>query len=421
MFALVDCNNFYASCERLFRPDLRGQPIVVLSSGDGCVIARSNEAKALGIVMGEPYFKIKPLCHTQKVHIFSSNFTLYRDLSQRVMSIIEQAWAHTEIYSIDEAFLDLSTMEPILQEVFCQDLQKNILKCTGIPVSIGLGRSKTLAKISNFVAKRELKIPVFNIDNHLDWLKRIDVGEVWGIGRQWRKKLTCQGICTAYDLTQVDVHQLRRQFNVAVMWTALELKGISCLQLSDDTAPRKTILSSRSFSTMQTEFESLAQAVSMHSHIAYEKLREQGSLTHCVCVFLRTNRFREDLPQYEQSGSIRLIMPTDDVRLITQHAKACLRAIYKPGYSYKKAGVWLTELSDKSGYQFDLFQARCEEKLKTSANFLKVLDKINHRFGKHTLHLAALGFNNTWDAQFQFKSPAYTTRWTELPSVCNGT
>ncbi|HLF66153.1 MAG TPA: DUF4113 domain-containing protein, partial [Gammaproteobacteria bacterium] len=225
-------------------------------------------------------------------------------------------------------------------------------------------------------------------------------------------------ICTAYDLTQRDAQQLRREFNVAIMWTALELKGVSCLQLSEE-GPRKTILSSRSFNHMQTDFDSLAQAVSMHSKIAYEKLRAQHSCTHAVTVFLRTNRFREDLPQYVQSACVRFITPTDDVRLITHHAKACLRAIYKPGFYYKKVGVWLTELNDNSSYQFDLFHEQCEHTRQTNAAFLSVLDKINHRFGQHTLHLAALGFERSWDTQYQFKSPAYTTRWSELPVVYN--
>jgi DNA polymerase V len=421
MFALIDCNNFYASCERLFRPDLRAKPIIVLSSGDGCVIARSNEAKALDIKMGEPYFKIQSLCHKHKVQVFSSNFTLYRDLSQRIMSIIEEAWEDVEIYSIDEAFLDLSNMNICLQEAFCLDLHKKILKCTGIPVSIGLGASKTLAKISNHIAKKELKTPVFNVTHQLDWLKKIDIGDVWGIGRQWRKKLMNQGIYNAYDLTQTDVQLLKQQYNVMIMRTAMELKGISCLQIHEAAAPKKTILSSRSFNGMQTELAMLSQAISMHCHNLYEKLRTQKSLAGSITVFLRTNRFRQDLAQYAQSASIKLIIPTDDVRLLTHHAKQCLQAIYKPGYAYKKVGVYVTELTDNSRYQGDLFTFVCEKKAKQTKAFLTVLDTINQRFGKQTLHLGALGFNKKWDVKFHAKSPAYTTRWSELLKVRNGT
>ncbi len=421
MFALVDCNNFYASCERLFRPDLYAKPIVVLSSGDGCVIARSNEAKTLGIKMGEPYFKIKSVCLANKVQVFSSNFTLYRDLSQRVMSIIENAWLETEIYSIDEAFLDLSTMPPCLQEVFCYDLQKIILKHTGIPVSIGIGKSKTLAKVSNFIAKKILKKPVFNVNDDLEWLKKIDIGDVWGIGRQWQKKLTASGISTAYDLTVCDLQQLRAQFNVVLMRTAMELKGESCLDMVEVHEPKKTILSSRSFSQMQTEFDPLAQSVSMHCNNIYEKLRAQHSFAYSISVFLTTNRFRQDLAQYSECVSMKLITPTDDVRRLTQYARQCLKKIYKPGFFYKKVGVCLSDITENTVYQADLFQKECEKTTEKSKKFLAVLDHINARFGKRTIHLAALGFVKAWDTKFKFKSPAYTTRWSDLAEVKNKT
>ncbi len=421
MFALLDCNNFYASCERLFRPDLMGKPIVVLSSGDGCVIARSNEAKALDIAMGEPFFKIKSFCAQNKVHVFSSNFTLYRDLSQRVMSIIEEAWEQTEIYSIDEAFLDLSSMASELQETFCQDLQKSILKCTGIPVSIGLGKSKTLAKISNHVAKKMLKTPVFNITFHPEWLKKIDIGDVWGIGRKWRKKLTDQGICTAFDLAHQNLAQLKRHHNVMITSTAMELQGISCLETRDVGESKKSILSSRSFNKMETSFDALAESVSLHCANVYEKLRKQKSLTYSISVFLRTNRFRQDLPQYAPNASTKLIIPTDDIRVITQHAKKCLRNIYKPGFHYKKAGVYLCDFTVNDHYQLDLFESQCEKEVHNKKALLSVLDKINHRFGKRSLHLASIGFNQSWDTQFQHKSPAYTTRWSELPKIRNET
>ncbi|MFI4956626.1 MAG: Y-family DNA polymerase [Gammaproteobacteria bacterium] len=421
MIAIVDCNNFYASCERLFRPDLRNKPIIVLSSGDGCIIARSNEARALGLNMGDPHFKIKRFCEIHRVHVFSSNFTLYRDLSQRVMSVIEDAWDNMEIYSVDEAFLDLSALPADKQDAFCASLQKHILKCTGIPVSIGLGKSKTLAKLSNYIAKRQLKVPVFNITYFPEWLKKIKVGDVWGIGAQWSEKLERQGILTAYDLMQLDLHRLRKQYSVVMMRIAMELQGTSCIHLSEENAPKKSILSSRSFHTMETELDTLAQAVSAHCATVYEKLRHQGSVTKVISVFLQTNRFRDDLPQYNHSVTLKLINPTDDVRLITHHALQCLKQIYKPGYFYKKAGVWLDDLSDKATRQCDLFLYESEEDLKMTESFLAVFDKVNHRYGKDTLRLASEGFNKTWDTQYEFKSPAYTTRWTELPIVRNDT
>jgi DNA polymerase V len=421
MFALIDCNNFYASCERLFRPDLIGKPILVLSSGDGCVIARSNEAKALGIPMGEPFFKIKSFCLQHKVQVFSSNFTLYRDMSNRVMSIILDAWEDTEIYSVDEAFLDLSTMSAELHDKFCQDLQKHILKCTGIPVSIGLGKSKTLAKAANHVAKKILKTPVFNIFTHPELLKKIAIGDVWGVGRQWNKKLTDQGIRTAYDLAALNADQLKRQRNIMMSATAMELQGISCLDIRHVDESKKSILSSRSFHKTQTTFDSLAESISLHCANVYEKLREQKSLTYSISVFLRTNRFRQDLPQYTPFVSTRLVTPTDDIRIITQQAKKCLREIYKPGFHYKKAGVYLSDFTVNDQYQLDLFEEECEKTVQSKKALLAVLDKINYRFGKYTMHLASVGFEKSWDTQFQHKSPAYTTRWSELPRIRNET
>ena len=226
MYALIDCNNFYASCERLFRPDLHDKPIVVLSNNDGCVIARSNEAKACGIAMGAPYFKIQALCKQYKIYVFSSNYVLYGDLSNRVMSIIEEAWTEMDQYSIDEAFLDLRSMPPELHDVFCSDLQKLILKSTGIPTSIGIGPTRTLAKLANHICKKELKIPVFNINQQRAWLSRINIGDVWGVGAQWKKKLNAQNIQTAGDLAALSPSDVKLQFNMPLMHTGLELQGI---------------------------------------------------------------------------------------------------------------------------------------------------------------------------------------------------
>lgn len=421
MFALVDCNNFYASCERLFRPELRLRPIIVLSSGDGCVIARSNEAKALGIAMGEPFFNIHMFCQQHRVTVFSSNFTLYRDMSQRVMSVIESSWEEVEVYSIDEAFLDLSSMPPDLHLPFCDDLQKKIFRWTGIPVSIGLGRSKTLAKLSNHVAKKILKVPVFHVEANPVWFQKIDIGDVWGIGPQSRKKLIAQGMTTAADLISADLNKLRKQHNVVIARTAMELQGIPCLDIRDVDEAKKSILSSRSFHKTVSAWEVLAQAVSMHAASVYEKLREQRSVAYAISVFLKTNRFREDMQQYNPTASIRLVIPTDDVRLITHHAKACLKTIYKPGFDYKKVGVWLTELADGDSYQFDLFQERNEKTAAHTDAFLGVFDAVNQRFGQKTVRLAAQGFDRSWDTRMDRKSPAYTTRWAELPVVKNGT
>jgi len=258
MYALIDCNNFYASCERLFRPDLVNSPIVVLSNNDGCVIARSNEAKELGIPMGAPYFQIKALTNKHKISVFSSNYTLYGDMSGRVMSIIQEAWPEVEIYSIDEAFVDLTTLPVLQHNDFCIQLQKKILQCTGIPTSIGIGPTKTLAKLANNICKKKLKVPVFNVTHALEWLKEIEISDVWGIGRQWTTKLISQGIYTAHDLAAQDVHLLRKKFSVVMMRTAMELQGIPCAGL-EVPKPKQNIISSRSFGEMQSDYEIIAQ------------------------------------------------------------------------------------------------------------------------------------------------------------------
>lgn len=421
MFALIDCNNFYASCERLFRPDLRDKPIIVLSGNDGCVIARSNEAKALGIGMGDPFFKIKDLCRHQHVHVFSSNFTLYRDISHRVMSIIEEAWDEHEIYSVDEAFLNLSSMAAADRFKFCAQIQSTILKCTGIPVSIGLGHTKTLAKLANYIAKRELKIPVVDIAQHQDRLSNIKVGDVWGVGKQWSQRLINDGISTAADLAQADVQKLRQRYNIVMMRIAMELRGISCIELQDDQTPKQSILSSRSFTEMISNPHTLSQAISGHCASVYERLRAQRSVAHRLTVFLSTNRFRQDLAQHQPSACVRFINPTDDLRIFTESALSCFKACYKPGFQYKKAGVLLEEISSNALKQSDLFYHEEEGALERKEAFLKVFDKINQRYGKDTLRLAAEGFTHSTLSKPNFRSPAYTTRWSELPIIKNKT
>lgn len=420
MFALVDCNNFYASCERLFRPDLCEKPIIVLSSNDGCVIARSNEAKALGILMGEPYFKIKSLCNQYQVQVFSSNFALYGDLSHRVMATIEDEWPLMEIYSIDEAFLDLSTVPEHLHNEFCMALQKKILKNTGIPTSVGIGKTKTLAKIANHLCKKVLKTPVFNMVNQSEWLKKIAVGDVWGVGRKGSNKLSEVGISTAFDLSVMDINVLKKQFNIVVARIALELRGISYGEIAHHEA-KKSILSSKSFGSLQTEYAAVAEALSSHCARAVEKLREQHSLVQRMSVFVHTNRFRDDLAQHFQSLEVRFVYPTDDLRIITQEAKKSLSQIFKAGYFYKKTGVCLEDITPKASRQLDLFHQSSEEELQKTENFMSLFDAINRRFGRQTLRLAAEGNSKPWNSRMEMCSPCYTTRWSELPIVRNAT
>lgn len=420
MFALVDCNNFYASCERLFRPDLQGKPIVVLSNNDGCVIARSNESKALGIAMGEPFFKMKALIKQHNIHVFSSNYTLYGDLSQRVMSTIEDAWPHLEIYSIDEAFLDLSSLRPEQHEFFCIALQKRILKETGIPTSIGIGKTKTLAKIANFLCKKVLKIPVVNITSERQsFLKQVSVNDVWGIGRKWGKQLISRGIETAYDLSVTNFHILKKQYNVVMMRTAMELSGIPCGGL-EEVARKQSIMSSKSFGVMQTELASISESLSSHCARAVEKLRQQKLVAQSMYVFVHTNRHRQDLAQHFQSIEVKFVNPTNDLRIITKYAKNCLKRIFKTGYFYKKAGICLENLISNDARQMDMFHQPSDEYLEKTEQLMSVFEKINQKYGKSTIRLAAEGYSRPWSMRSEMKSPAYTTRWTDLPKVLIG-
>ena len=420
MYALIDCNNFYASCERLFRPDLRNKPIVVLSNNDGCVIARSNEAKALKIAMGAPFFKIKALCLYHKVEVFASNYVLYGDLSDRVMSVIEEAWDEVEQYSIDEAFLDLSNMPIDLHDKFCHALQKKILQSTGIPTSIGIGKTKTLAKIANHLCKKELKIPVFNMLHEEEWLTRIDIGDVWGVGRQWSKKLRQYGINTAAELFASNPQDLNRRFNVSLMRTVMELQGIACCQFHE-AAPRQSIISSKSFTDMSSNRDYLAQAISGHVACAYEKLRHHHLLVGQLTVSIMSNRFRPDLPQYNNKISFKLIHPSNDIRLLTRIAKKCLQKIYKPDYFYKKVGICFDDLMEQNHQQFDLFHQPNEASLHKKDQLLAIFDDINQKFGRHTIKLGAEGITKPWIKPSERLSPRYTTQWSDLPIVQNKT
>lgn len=417
MFAIIDCNNFYASCERLFQPGLREKPIVVLSNNDGCVIARSNEAKALGIAMGVPFHQVRGLCQRHQVKVFSSNYTLYGDMSQRVMTVIEQNWPAVEIYSIDEAFLNLTDFSAQQANIFCQQLQVNVRKQTGVPVSIGIGRSKTLAKLANHIAKKKLKISVFNIDDQMHWLEQIAVQDIWGVGRRWAAKLISLGINTAADLAKLDKEFVRQRFNVVMLRTVLELNGTTCIEL-EESESKQSILSSKSFGKLQTTQAALAEALASHCARAWDKLREQQSQVAYLSVFLRTNPFRHNMPQYSQSCGVRLVHPTDDLCHITALAKQCLAHIFMPGYHYHKTGVILAELVDKRFQQNDLFNPVCPVQQQKREKLMQVTGKIKKRYGRHSLYLAAQGSCQAdWQMRANLCSPKYTTSWDDLPLV----
>ena len=416
MFGIIDCNNFYASCERLFQPKLKDKPIVVLSNNDGCVIARSNEAKELGIKMGEPFFKIKHMQAKNQLSIFSSNYALYGDMSRRVMTVLQDSWPEVEIYSIDEAFLSLHSLPSSQIHDFCQQLQRKVLKYTGIAVSIGVGETKTLAKMANKIAKTELKIPVFIIDKNSWWLEKIAVDDIWGVGRQWTKKLIQLNIQTAKDLQKSDSIYIKNKFSIVLERTVLELNGVPCINTVSDEI-KKSIVSSKSFGHMQTDEKIIFEALATYCERAAEKLRRQKSFVGFIQVFICSNRFRNDLPQYSSSIGIKLINPTDDTRKIIKCARDCLKKLFKEGYHYKKVGIMLGDLHAKNQLQRDLFSNETDSMLKLSGNVMSVVDLINQRYGRGVVTLVSNKNQKLWGPKCDFKSPNYTTCWEQLPLI----
>jgi DNA polymerase V len=418
--ALVDCNNFYVSCERLFRPELEGRPVVVLSNNDGCIIARSNEAKALGIPMGAPYFKYRPLLEKNEVEVFSSNYALYGDLSQRVMVILQQLEPEVEIYSIDEAFLHLPHNGAASLRDQGLALRRRIKQYVGIPVSIGMGATKTLAKIANRIAKKNpVHGGVFDLTACGDpdcRLAGVPVADIWGIGRRHAEKLNQQGVFTALDLKSRDDEWIRRRLTVTGLRTAMELRGVSCIAMDQNPAPRKSVICSRSFRKPVSALTDLREAVSSYVSTAAEKLREEGLAAANLHVFVRTSPHRPDLPQHAESLLVRLPQPTASTPLLIGAALRGLDRIYKPGHGYQKAGVMLTELTRGEMIQQDLFHRPPKE----DGAVMAALDAINSRWGRNTLQYASSGLAKPWRMSQERKSRSYTTSWQELPKVKAG-
>lgn len=416
MYMIIDCNNFYASCERVFNPKLNHQPIVVLSNNDGCIIARSNEAKALGIKMGQPFFEVSDLCQKKQVYVFSSNYALYGDMSHRVMSIIESYWPEHEVYSIDEAFLMISGLDESKIKDFSYQLINAIEKSTGIPVSIGVGQTKTLAKCANGIAKKKLKIPYFNISKNLDWLRKIEISEVWGIGRRLEKKLNLDGKISAEDLRNTPYEIIKRKYNITLAKTVLELQGQACFFLEGPTA-RKTIMSSRSFANPQTDFNAISGALLAFCDLAATKLRDQKSVTQRISVFLSTSPFKTIERQYKTHYTINLMAATDDIRTINHLANQCLKKLYKKGYSYKKVGVCLENLKENNQVQLSFLNDGPCFNQANSKKLMHIYDKINQRYGRSTLKTAANQLSKYNGTRAFYRSPRYTTSWHELPNV----
>jgi len=415
---LVDCNNFYVSCERVFNPALEGKPVVVLSNNDGCIIARSNEAKALGIKMGEPAFKVEKFLEKHNVRVFSSNYSLYADMSQRVMETLALFTPDIEVYSIDEAFLSLERMPIRSFPHFAGHIQTTVKKWTGIPVTVGIAPTKTLAKIANETAKKNPAYKgVLNLIDHPDIdriLGAIDVSDVWGVGRQYTKFLRRHGICTALDLKNASCDWIKKYMTIVGVRTVLELRGISCIEFEDAPPPKKGICASRSFGKKIDSPADLKEALASYVARAAEKLRAQRSVASCLQVYLTTSPFREDA-QYYNVATTFLPVATSYTPELIRYAFRMLEKIYKPGYKYHKIAVMLTEIKPQDCLQRDMFVA--EEGGGNRQRLMETVDTVNARWGRDTLSYAAGGVQQSWKMRRAKLTPRFTTQWHELPVV----
>ena len=421
LFALVDVNNFYVSCERVFQPKLEDVPMVVLSNNDGCAVARSAEVKALGIKTGTPWFQMHDLAKKHGITAYSSNYTLYGDMSNRVVQVLRTFTPQLEVYSIDESFLRIESL--LKRYGAAGDLGAKmklaVRDATGLPVCVGIGASKTLAKLANHLAKKHPQFGgVCDIESmpkevFYQWMTETAVGEVWGIGRQVTKKLKELQINAVFDLFEASPQVMRQQFGVVMERLCYELHGVSCLQLEEVAPAKQQIVSSRSFGRPVTSFEDLVESVATHAARSAEKLRAQNSVAGALIVFIQTNHFKKNEPQHHQSITVPLADPSDNTLTLTTTAIAGLKRIYQAGFRYKKAGVMFTLLADKPAVQQSLFddpQVRGK-----SAGLMKALDSINNRFGSAALRCAASGTKQDWQMRSGNRSPNYTTQWDELP------
>jgi len=415
--ALVDCNSFYVSCERLFNPSIIRKPVIVLSSNDGCVISRSTEAKALDIKMGEPYFKVEKIVKKNDVKVFSSNYSLYGDISRRVMKTLKQFSPRIEIYSIDEAFLDLSSIKNEDLFEYGNKIRKTVLKWTGIPTSIGIAATKTLSKAANHVAKKE-KSGIVNLINSKqidEILSKININDVWGVGRQLTKFYIKNGIKTAYQLKNMHNSWVKKNTNVFGSRTAMELKGISCTSLEIYQEKRKNCCVSRSFGKKVTKLEELSESVTTHCLNAAEKIRLDNQTTRRITVLIRTSPFQKDKNYYANSQDVDLPIRTNDSIELVKQALIALKYIYRKGYKYQKVGIILLRLNDVDVYKKNLFSSiNSEEK---RIKLMKAIDYTNIKYGRHTLSIAQAVLKKRWNIKRQHSSKIDTTCFDFLPIV----
>lgn len=420
MFALCDVNSFYASCETVFRPDLKGRPVVVLSNNDGCVIARSAEAKPF-VKMGEPYFKQKDLFRRHGVVCFSSNYELYADMSNRVMTTLEEMSPRCEIYSIDELFCDLTGVRNYrdLTE-FGREIRATVLQRTHLTVGVGIAQTKTLAKLANHAAKRWQRqtggvVDLSNVDRQRKLMAALSVEEVWGVGRRITKNLESLGIKTVLQLADTDIRFIRKHFNVVLERTVRELRGEQCLELEEFAPVKQDIICSRSFGDRITAYEDMRQAICSHATRAAEKLRNEHQYCRFISAFVKTSPFAHNEPYYGNSASVKLLTPTQDSRDIILAATRCLDTIWKIGCRYQKAGVMLGDFYSQGVAQLNLFDENAPRK--NSQKLMDVLDRLNAEDGRGTLYFAGQGIQQKWQMKREMLSPRYTTRYADLLTV----
>ena len=418
MFALADCNNFFASCERVFRPDLQGKPVIVLSSNDGCAIARSNEAKALGIKMGDPFFKIKHLTEKHNVAVFSGNMALYGDMSQRVRWVLEEFAPSIEVYSIDEAFLDLRGLKNIDFDQYAKTISRKCWKLVSIPVSVGIAPTKTLAKIASKLCKQYPKLDggcyMHRPEDIEKVLRKFPIEDVWGIGRRSAPKLKAMGVTSAYDYTRLPEATIRNLFGITGVRTWKELQGVPCIEFEDGFEAKQSICVSRSFSSEIYDVEELQEQIANFASSLAEKLRKQNTVAGEICVFAYTNRFKENEPQVYGNQLIQLTTPTNDQRNIVARAVSATRELFRRGYGYKKAGVIATKIVAVHNVARSLFDDT--ESIEKEHKLTSVVDAVNRTFGKGAVKLAVQGSGRIKTSS-EKQSPHYTTQWSDIPTA----
>lgn len=417
MYGLCDCNNFYASCERVFNPSLNGRPVVVLSNNDGCVIARSNEAKQVGIKMGDPYFQLRTLIRKHDVAVFSSNFVLYGDMSRRVMNLLKKFVPATEVYSIDESFLDFTGMDESKLDELGHEIARTVKRHTGIPVSIGIAPTKTLAKIASKLCKQYPKLNgccFMHREQDIEKvLRKFPIEDVWGVGRRWSKLLKGMGVATAWDFTQLPPEWVKKRMSIVGLRMWKELRGEPCIGFEEIPVAKKQIATTRSFDHDITDFKQVHQRIAQYAASCAEKLRSQQSVCGEILVFILTNRHKENLPQYYESRLLKLSVPTDSTLELTRHAVALLGQIFRKGYAYKRAGVILSDIRSKTGTQADMFDPTNRQK---HDRLMRAVDGLNASFGRHKVVTAAAG-GEFFKMNREHLSQKFTTDWGQIITV----